>query len=158
MPYNPVVAVELSLDANEIVLNLASYMARMMKIAKLQIINMLLCLLCSQSVMADTKPIHHLVVVWLKTDQANAAQIYREASQLLTDLPGVLEYKIASRANIVRPRANPSVDESYDLIVDSQFESASALEAFLQHPDYVRIAQEQLRSLVDHYRVYDFVQ
>lgn len=129
----------------------------MMKLAKTQFLKIALFLLFTQSVMADPTAIHHLVVVWLKTDQPNAAQIYREASQLLADLPGVLEYKVASRANIVRSRPNPSVDDGFDLIVDSQFESASALEAFLKHPDYVRIAQEQLRPLVDHYRVYDFV-
>lgn len=129
----------------------------MTKLAKIQFLNIALFLLFTQSVMADSTAIHHLVVVWLKTDQPNASQTYREASQLLADLPGVLEYKVASRANIVRSRPNPSVDDSFDLLVDSQFESASALEAFLKHPDYVRIAQEQLRPLVDHYRVYDFV-
>ena len=126
--------------------------------AKTQTLKLALYLLLSQSVCAEeTAVIHHQVVVWLKADLTNASQTYREASQSFADLPGVLEYKIATRANITRTRPNPSVDDSFDLIVDSQFESAAALEAFLKHPEYVRIAQEQLRPLVDHYRVYDFV-
>ena len=112
----------------------------------------------SQSATADSATIRHLVVVWLKTDQPNAVESYREASQLLVDLPGVIEYKVASRAHISRSRPNPSVDDSFDIIVDSRFDSTADLEAFLKHPEYVRVAQEQLRPLVDHYRVYDFVE
>ena len=131
--------------------------ARIMKIIKTQLVNLGLVLFLSQSVLADTNTfVHHLVVVWLKADQPNASAIYREASQSFADLPGVIAYKIASRANIERSRPNPAVDDSFDLIVDSQFESVAALQAFLKHPDYVRISQDQLRPLVDHYRVYDF--
>lgn len=130
----------------------------MIKRVKTKLLFLAFLLIINQPVLAETQIIRHIVVVWLKTDQANAAQIYREASQLIADLPGVLEYTVASRAPIVRTRPNPAVDDSFDLVVDSAFESTSALEAFLKHPDYVRIAQEQLRPLVDHYRVYDFVQ
>lgn len=131
----------------------------MIKIAKTHILNIALFLFLSHPVQADTNAaVHHLVVVWLKADQPNASAIYREASLSFADLPGVIAYKIAARANIERSRPNPAVDDSFDLIVDSQFESVAALEAFLKHPHYVRIAQDQLRPLVDHYRVYDFVE
>lgn len=103
-------------------------------------------------------PIHHLVVVWLKPDQTDAFERYQDASKVLQALPGVLQYKITRRASIARARPNPSVDDSFDLIVDSRFASAEALEAFLKHPDYVQIAQQHLRPLVDRYRIYDFVE
>ena len=121
---------------------------------------LLLLFMMALPVSAETvTPIHHLVVVWLKTDQGDdAVERYREASLPLQDLPGVLEYRVVRRAAITRNRPNPAVDDSFDLIVDSRFETAEALEAFLKHPEYVQIAQQQLRPLVDHYRIYDAVE
>lgn len=101
--------------------------------------------------------VHHLVIVWLK--QAGDEQIrqqYINESKNLSRLPGVLTYEIGSPANITRGHANPALDESYDLAVSSSYESREAYEEFLKNPEYLRVAQQELKPLVDRYKVYDF--
>jgi len=110
---------------------------------------------------ADEEPakIHHVVIVWLKQHgDTQLRQQYIEQSKPLADLPGVLSYQVGMPANIKRARLNPAVDESYDLAVDSVFESQQAYEDFLKHPDYVRLAQEVLKPWVESYKVYDFAE
>ncbi len=103
--------------------------------------------------------IQHVVIVWLKQPgDAEVQQQYIAASKPLAALPGVLSYTVGAPANIKRERANPALDESYDLAVSSSFENQQAYEEFLKNPDYVKVAMEVLRPLVDRYRVYDFVE
>lgn len=50
------------------------------------------------------------------------------------------------------------VDSSYDVAINATFESAQALEAYVQHEDHAKILQEKLKPLVDKAVVYDFVE
>ncbi len=105
----------------------------------------------------DSPKIHHLVVVWLKqTGDVALRQQYIEASKSLAALPGVLAYDVGTPALINRGHANPALDESYDVAVSAVYESQQAYEAFLKDPEYIRVAQQVLRPLVDKYKVYDF--
>lgn len=103
--------------------------------------------------------LHHLAIVWLKQPgNDELRRQYIEASRGLVKLPGVLAYDVGTPAQIQRQRVNAALDESYDVAISAVYENQAALEAFLRHPDYVKIAQQVLRPLVDKYRVYDFVE
>lgn len=111
-------------------------------------------------VQADSsRPVHHLVIVWLKQagDEAQRQQ-YIQASKAFAELPGVLSYEVGTPASIKRSRVNAALDESYDVAVASRFESEEAFEAFLKNPDYQKVAQEVLKPLVDRYKIYEFVE
>lgn len=115
---------------------------------------------CASTPTAEPAPrLHHLVVVWLK--QPGDAQLrnhYIQASQPLAKLPGVLAYDVGTPATIQRAHASKALDDSYDVAVSAVYESPEAFAAFLQDPEYQRIAKEVLRPLVDKYKVYDFVE
>ena len=103
--------------------------------------------------------IQHVVIVWLKQHgDVEIQQQYIAASKPLAALPGVTSYLVGLPANIKRERPNPALDESYDLAVSSSFENQQAYQEFLKNPEYVKVAMEILRPLVDRYRVYDFVE
>lgn len=101
--------------------------------------------------------LHHVVIVWLKqTGDTAVRQQYIEASKAIAQLPGVISYELGTPAAIKR-RNSRVADESYDVAVDSVFESQQAYEAFLKDPEYGRIAQDVLRPMVEKYQVYDFI-
>ncbi len=103
--------------------------------------------------------VHHVVVVWLK--QAGNEELrrqYIEESKQIGKLPGVLSYDIGSPAAIKRAHTSVALDESYDVAISSTYESQQAFEEFLKNPEYVRIAQQVLKPLVDKYKVYDFIE
>lgn len=103
--------------------------------------------------------VHHVVVVWLKqAGDENVRRQYIEASKPLAQLPGVLSYEIGTPAAIKRGRANAALDESYDLAIASSYQSQQAFEDFLKNSEYIRVAQQVLRPLVDNYKVYDFIE
>lgn len=108
---------------------------------------------------AGQHKVHHVVVVWLK--QAGNEELRRQymaESKRLAELPGVLSYEIGSPAAIKRAHTSAALDESYDVAISSTYESQQAFEDFLKNPEYVRIAQQVLKPLVDKYKVYDFIE
>lgn len=113
----------------------------------------------STPAVAPAPRLHHLVVIWLKQpgDEQLRRQ-YIQASKPLANLPGVLAYDVGTPATIQRSHASKAVDASYDVAISAVYESPKAFAAFLQNPEYQRIAQEVLRPLVDKYKVYDFVE
>ncbi|CAD6876748.1 Dabb family protein [Methylomonas fluvii] len=107
---------------------------------------------------AQNRKVHHVVIVWLKrAGDEQLRQHYIQQSEGLAKLPGVLAYTVGTPAAIKRGRANTALDDSYDVAVSSIYESQQAYEAFLQNPEYLRLAQQELRPLVDKYKVYDFI-
>lgn len=117
-----------------------------------------LLLLAGFSVHAETKhTVHHVVIIWLKQHgDAAVRQQYIDASRFLAELPGVLAYDLGVPADIKRSRINPALDESYDIAIHSHFESPEAFSTFMADPNYLKLAQETLKPLVDHYQMYDF--
>ncbi|MCQ8106053.1 Dabb family protein [Methylomonas sp. SURF-2] len=107
----------------------------------------------------SARRLHHLVLIWLKQPgDAALRQRYIDESKALAELPGVLAYHMGTPAAVRRGRASKAVDDSYDVAIAGVFESRQAFEAFLNHPEYLRVAQQVLRPLVESYRVYDFVE
>ncbi|AMK75255.1 MULTISPECIES: Dabb family protein [Methylomonas] len=103
--------------------------------------------------------VHHVVIVWLKqAGDEKLRQQYIQESEGLAKLPGVLAYDVGTPAAINRGRPNAALDESYDVAVSGVYESQQAYEAFLRSPEYLRVAQQVLRPLVDKYKVYDFIE
>jgi len=115
--------------------------------------------LAQTTLAAGQQKIQHVVIVWLKQHgDSELQQQYIAASKPFAALPGVLSYTVGTPASIKRERPNPSLDESYDLAISSSFENQQAYQEFLKNPEYIRVAMEVLRPLVDRYRVYDFVE
>ncbi|MGR8932039.1 MAG: Dabb family protein [Gammaproteobacteria bacterium] len=103
--------------------------------------------------------LHHLVIIWLKQPgDVDLRRRYIEASNELAKLPGVISYDVGIPAAIQRRRINSALDESYDVAISAVYQNQDAFQAFLSDPEYVRIAQQVLRPMVDHYRIYDFVE
>lgn len=103
--------------------------------------------------------VHHVALVWLKQAGDPAARRqYIELSWPLANLPGVLSYQLGTPAEIRRERVNSALDQSYDVAVSATFADSQALEAFLKNPGYQAVAQQQLRPLVDRYKVYEFAE
>ena len=102
--------------------------------------------------------VHHVTIVWLKQHgDEQVRRQYIEESKRLAGLPGVIAYDIGAPAVIKRERPSSALDDSYDLAISSTYESQKAFEDFLKNPEYLRLAQEVLRPLVDKYKVYDFI-
>ena len=120
-------------------------------------------LLVNSPARAETDPaerkVHHVAIVWLKQHgDPQIRQQYIEASKPLAALPGVLSYDIGVPAEIKRQRPNSAVDESYDLAVSGSFQNQQAMEDFLKSAEYLHVAQQVLRPLVEKYIVYDFIE
>ncbi|ANE56196.1 Dabb family protein [Methylomonas sp. DH-1] len=118
---------------------------------------------CSQPVQPQTGEaggrMHHVAVVWLKQPgDPQARQRYIEASRPLARLPGVVAYDAGTPAAVRRSRANAALDESYDVAVSAVFESRQAYQQFLHDPEYLRVAQQVLRPLVEKYKLYEFAE
>lgn len=114
---------------------------------------------CASAPIEPQPRLHHLVVVWLKQPgDASLRQRYIDESKALAKLPGVLAYDVGTPAQAKQRRGSAALDESYDVAIAGVFENQSAFEAFLQHPEYGRVAREVLRPMVERYRVYDFVE
>ena len=106
----------------------------------------------------QTHRVHHLAIIWLKkSGDETARQQYIEASKALRHLPGVLAYEAGPPVEIKRSHASSALDESYDIAVSAVFDSTTSFTAFLENPEYRRVAMYVLRPLVDKYKVYDFV-
>lgn len=111
------------------------------------------------SIDSEAHKIHHVVIVWLKQHgDSTVQQQYINASLAFAELPGVEQYTVGTPAAIQRERINPALDESYDLAITSTYRSQQDYERFLKHPDYVKVAQEVLKPLVEKYKIYDFVE
>ncbi|MGR9052056.1 MAG: Dabb family protein [Gammaproteobacteria bacterium] len=102
---------------------------------------------------------HHVVLVWLKQHgDENARRQYIEGTKHLAEIPGVLAYRVGTPAGIKRAHPSPSLDDSYDIAVYSNFENAQALENYLNHPKHGQVVKEILKQLVEKYKAYDFVE
>jgi len=112
-----------------------------------------------ESVNKSSGKAYHVTVIWLKQHgDVEARRKYIEASNRLSKLPGVLSYNIGTVTTINRDKPNHAVDDSYDIAISSTFESKQALENFLKNPEHHKIVHEVLKTMVEKYKVYDFVE
>lgn len=118
---------------------------------------LLLASLSGCATLQSEQVVHHVAVIWLKPHADIAVQQrYKEAAEQLRRLPGVIDYSVGARLDVPRTRPNPAVDNSFDLVVSARFADKAAYQAFLSDPEYLKIAQTQLKPLVERYQVYEF--
>lgn len=78
--------------------------------------------------------LHH-VVMWRLVDGPDKPVQLAEAVRLLRSCaaitPGILRFDVAA--------AEPGLEATYDLVLNSSFNDRAALDAYQQHPDHVAI-------------------
>lgn len=101
----------------------------------------------------EPTPLAHVVLVWLK-EPGNAAhrQQIIEASQQLTDIDGVLS--VATGQSV--PSQRDVVDDSFDVGLYVELESADALASYATDPLHVSILKNDIAPVTERYIVYDF--
>lgn len=104
---------------------------------------------------AAEKPIHHVVIIWLK-DAGNPAarEQYIAQSRRMSKLPMVKEYRVGT----VLSGGREIVDTSYDVAVVATFANQQALKDYLDHPEHKKVVEEALKPLVAKAVVYDFAE
>ena len=95
----------------------------------------------------------HVVLVWLK-DPGNEAhrRTIIDSTRSFATLPGIEEIRVG--APVASERA--AVDDSFDVGLYMTFESADALEAYLENPVHRDAQRSVLSPLVERVLVYDF--
>lgn len=101
-------------------------------------------------------PVRHVVVIWLKPDTQEGLTYYRSAIEPLQRLEGVTRYEVGNKVSTRHQKPHQAIDDTFDLIIDSEFCSIEDLDAFNKHPVFLDIALNQLKPIVDHYKVFDF--
>ena len=102
----------------------------------------------------ENKKITHVVMVWLKepgNEQQRAEFI--KASELLNDLPGIVNRHVG----VVRSSDRIIVNDTFDVAVTVTMESEAALKAYLNNPKHKKILKEKIKPLTNRVVVYDFI-
>lgn len=101
------------------------------------------------------KPIHHVVIIWLKDAGSPAArEQYIAQSRRMSALPMVMDYRVGT----VLTGGREIVDTSYDVAVVATFANQQALKEYLDHPEHKKVVEEALKPLVAKAVVYDFAE
>jgi len=97
----------------------------------------------------------HVVVMWLKTpgNEQDRQTIITRARSFVGQIPGL----VSVNAGVVKPSTRPVVDSTYDVGLVMIFDSEEALNSYGGHPVHQAAVREVITPLVDHYRVYDFI-
>jgi len=99
--------------------------------------------------------VQHVVLCWLR-EPRNAAdrEALIDASQALTDIPGLLSL----RTGTALPSERPIVDSSFDLALIMTFTDEAAMRTYLNHPLHVTLVETQVRPRVARLLVYDILE
>lgn len=122
-------------------------------INKLHILSFIALLAAFPSIQAQPGEVHHLIFVWLK-DPGNHRHRQRiiKHSYQLQQIPGVMDLTVGE----VMHSQRKIVDDSYDIGISMRFASQQTMQAYLSHPDHVKVVKQILKPLVSKIRVYDF--
>lgn len=98
--------------------------------------------------------VHHLVIFWLINpgDSDDRAALI-DATKTFRKIPGVLS--VSAGLPLAGDRAVE--DDSFDVAITITFEDEAALASYQNHPIHVQATEELLKSLVDRFIVYNFV-
>jgi len=121
--------------------------------------SLLLCLFlaftltsCANTPQTIKPAVLHIVVVWLKEPgNQNHRQQLLEASQQLTEIPGILSVQ----AGKVIGSDRAVVDSSFDIALVMRMRNREVLNSYVQHPLHHQLIEEVFKPLIEHYRVYD---
>src|SRR5205823_2643065 len=96
------------------------------------------------------------VILWLKDpgNPQDRQKLIDTSRSFVGKIPGLASVS----AGMVQPSTRPVVDSSYDVGLVMVFESEEALRKYPSYPIHQRALKEVITPLVDHYRVYDFVE
>ena len=95
----------------------------------------------------------HVVIFW--TDPANPKAVddlIAGAERYLKPIPGLLHFHVGR----MRPSPRPVVDQSYQVALNTVFESGEAREAYRAHPRHRQFEQDVLHHACVKCLVYDF--
>ena len=108
---------------------------------------------CQKSVYSKkTNLINHVVVCWLKdSDEVQKAKIIEE-SQVLKNIPGIIDFKVGP---VVESQRN-IVDDSFDIALLMSFKSKSEMDTYIKHPTHQNFVKEKLKPNLKKVVVYDF--
>ena len=102
---------------------------------------------------AAPKPVHHVVLVWVKPALGDAyVESLKQASLGLGLIPGVQSVHVGQPLQATRPM----VDDSYSIAVYFEFDTTRAMEAYIAHPDHQAFIRQFIRGKVDKIVIYDF--
>ena|SRR5581483_11776007 len=98
----------------------------------------------------------HVVILWLKHpgDAGDRQTLIDTSRGFVGKIPGLISVSTGA----MLPSTRPVVDSTYDVGLVMVFDSAEALQKYPTYPVHQRAMKEVLAPLVDHYRVYDFVE
>lgn len=96
--------------------------------------------------------ITHSVFFWTNKPDAGANEkILEGANSLLTNIPGVMNFRAGGAMD--SPRA--AVDDSFGAAICMDFEDREALDAYLEHPAHQQFVADYVKPLSGRYVVYD---
>ena len=98
----------------------------------------------------------HVVVLWLKNpgNADDRQKLIDTSREFVGKIPGL----VSVSAGGMLPSTRPVVDSTYDVGLVMKFDSEASLRNYPSYPVHQRTMKEVLGPLVDHYRVYDFVE
>jgi len=94
------------------------------------------------------------IIVWTLNEMSDAekksikAEIKAGLEGLKSKIPGIVEIKVITERRLASSNA--------DLMLDSTFESADALNAYTVHPEHVGVATTKVRPFVSNRACLDF--
>jgi len=95
----------------------------------------------------------HVVIFWTDPEQPDAAdQLIAGANQYLRDIPGVHNFHIGK----MQASHRDVVDQSYQVALNTQFESKQAQDDYQVHPEHVEFVEKVFKKVCKKVVVYDF--
>lgn len=118
---------------------------------KLKFIVLLLLAACAPAQVG--KPVHHIVLVWLKAD--TAPEVYErivEGSKALAGIGQIRDLQVGKAI----PSERPIVDDSFSMGLYMRFDSAADMHAYLTDPRHVQFVDTQVKPHLEKLVIYDF--
>jgi hypothetical protein len=95
----------------------------------------------------------HVVIFWTDPEQPDAAdRLIEGANRYLRDIPGVHHFHIGKMQSSHRD----VVDQSYQVALNTQFESKQAQDEYQDHPEHIEFVEKVFKKVCQRVVVYDF--
>lgn len=95
----------------------------------------------------------HVVIFWTDPENPKAAdELVAGAEKYLRDIPGLLHFHVGKMVGSHRP----VVDQSYQVALNTTFESKKAQDDYQVHPDHVEFVEKVFKKTCKKVVIYDF--